>query len=206
MAAVRECGVCWYVYDPQAGDDVWQVPPGTAFDDLPAEWRCPRCDSGKERFLPVREEAPADPRPRTLEAVYREIHRTKMADVPILNPALAVEALDFAPFAGGLLGALVTPWSVNAVFFPPKGPPAPPMGRARALPVGVVTFLPQTLPGLGEVELLSLFSPALEFVDQAAAVAVARECLKLLLTPPEVEEQPAQSQPSRRELFGFLRP
>lgn len=204
MAAVRECGVCWYVYDPQAGDDVWQVPPGTAFDALPPEWRCPRCDSPKDRFLPPRDEV-KETRPATLEAVYRDIERTKMKDVPILNAALSVEAVDFQPFAGGLLGALVTPWSVNVVFFPPKGPPAPAMGRARALPAGVVTFLPQTLPGLGEVELLSLFSPALEFVDQAAAVACAKECLTLLLAPPK-EEQPVPSQPSRRELFGFLRP
>lgn len=48
-------------------------------------------------------------------------------------------------------------------------------------------------------------SPALEFVDQAAAVACAKECLTLLLAPPK-EEQPVQAQPSRRELFGFLRP
>ncbi len=46
-----ECGVCWTVYDPEAGDDVAQVPPGTAFEDLPDTWCCPHCDSPRERFL-----------------------------------------------------------------------------------------------------------------------------------------------------------
>ena len=48
-----ECGVCWHVYDPELGDDLWPVPSGTAFTDLPADWRCPVCDSAKERFLEV---------------------------------------------------------------------------------------------------------------------------------------------------------
>ena len=30
-----ECKVCWYVYDPAAGDPVWQVEPGTPFAALP---------------------------------------------------------------------------------------------------------------------------------------------------------------------------
>ena len=31
-----ECKICWWVYDPAEGDAVWQIPPGTAFADLPA--------------------------------------------------------------------------------------------------------------------------------------------------------------------------
>lgn len=54
----RECGVCWTVYDPAVGDPVWQVPPGTAFEDLPAHWSCPHCAAEKSRFLAVEGEAP----------------------------------------------------------------------------------------------------------------------------------------------------
>ena len=50
-----ECGVCWQVYDPAEGDDVWQVPPGTSFAALPDHWRCPRCDAPRERFLELPE-------------------------------------------------------------------------------------------------------------------------------------------------------
>lgn len=48
-----ECRICWYVYDPAAGDDVEQVPPGTAFLQLPSHWRCPQCDADPGSFLPV---------------------------------------------------------------------------------------------------------------------------------------------------------
>ncbi|MFX6645053.1 rubredoxin, partial [Acinetobacter baumannii] len=33
--AKLECKICWWVYDPQQGDPVWQIAPGTAFTDLP---------------------------------------------------------------------------------------------------------------------------------------------------------------------------
>ena len=49
-----ECKICWYVYDPELGDPVWQIPPGTAFADLPESWSCPECDSDKDGFLVIR--------------------------------------------------------------------------------------------------------------------------------------------------------
>lgn len=46
-----ECKVCWYVYDPVAGDPVWQVAPGTPFAALPAHWSCPNCSAEQAQFL-----------------------------------------------------------------------------------------------------------------------------------------------------------
>lgn len=46
-----ECKVCWYVYDPRLGDDVWQIPPGTSFATLPEHWSCPNCSTTKDQFL-----------------------------------------------------------------------------------------------------------------------------------------------------------
>lgn len=37
------CSICGYVYDPNEHD-------GVAFDDLPEDWKCPRCRQGKENF------------------------------------------------------------------------------------------------------------------------------------------------------------
>ena len=37
------CSVCGYVYDPAEHD-------GVAFEDLPNDWRCPRCKQPKEKF------------------------------------------------------------------------------------------------------------------------------------------------------------
>jgi len=48
-----ECKICWYVYDPENGDDYWQVPAGTAFADLPEHWTCPECDGKKEDFMVI---------------------------------------------------------------------------------------------------------------------------------------------------------
>jgi rubredoxin len=46
-----ECKICWTVYDPAVGDEVWQIPPGTPFADLPAHWTCPNCSAEKRDFL-----------------------------------------------------------------------------------------------------------------------------------------------------------
>ncbi len=37
------CSICGYVYDPAEHDDV-------AFEDLPDDWRCPRCKQPKSKF------------------------------------------------------------------------------------------------------------------------------------------------------------
>jgi rubredoxin len=50
-----ECRICWYLFDPAAGDPDQQVPPGTPFLELPDYWRCPQCDSEPGSFLPVEE-------------------------------------------------------------------------------------------------------------------------------------------------------
>lgn len=48
-----ECTACGYIYDPANGDSENGVEPGTAFDDLPADWVCPVCGAGKDVFEPV---------------------------------------------------------------------------------------------------------------------------------------------------------
>ncbi len=46
------CNVCGYVYDPAVGDPDGNIPAGTPFEDLPDDWTCPICGSGKEEFSP----------------------------------------------------------------------------------------------------------------------------------------------------------
>jgi len=45
-----ECNVCGYVYDPENGDPDNGIEPGTAFEDLPADWHCPLCGVEKKEF------------------------------------------------------------------------------------------------------------------------------------------------------------
>ena len=47
------CDICGYVYDPAVGDPDNGVEPGTAFEDLPADWVCPLCSVGKDDFSEV---------------------------------------------------------------------------------------------------------------------------------------------------------
>lgn len=204
MAGARECGVCWWAYEPEAGEPEQGVAPGTPFEALPDTWRCPRCDASKDRFVrPASETPPVDARVAALEEAARTLARTRMAGLPLNNPALRVEAVGFRPFGEGQLGALVTPWSINVVFFPAAGEArAPEQGRLRALPAGQYTFLPQALAGAPPFEQLSLFSPALEFTAQADAVTAASAALDALLTA-EAEPTPTTAAPSRRALFGL---
>lgn len=48
-----KCKKCGYIYDPQYGDNKAGIKPGTAFEDLPADWRCPRCNAPKSAFIKV---------------------------------------------------------------------------------------------------------------------------------------------------------
>ncbi len=47
------CAICSHVYDPAEGDPASNVPPGTAFADLPEDWYCPDCGATKADFEPM---------------------------------------------------------------------------------------------------------------------------------------------------------
>jgi flavin reductase (DIM6/NTAB) family NADH-FMN oxidoreductase RutF/rubredoxin len=55
MAAGKKfrCTVCGYIYNPEEGDPDNGIPPGTAFEALPADWVCPVCGVGKDQFEPA---------------------------------------------------------------------------------------------------------------------------------------------------------
>ncbi|WP_372773275.1 flavin reductase [Mangrovibacterium sp.] len=44
------CMICGFVYDPEKGDPSMGIPPGTPFDDLPDDYKCPICNAGKDYF------------------------------------------------------------------------------------------------------------------------------------------------------------
>lgn len=49
-----KCTICGYIYDPAAGDPDNGVKAGTAFEDIPNEWRCPLCGAMKKWFERVK--------------------------------------------------------------------------------------------------------------------------------------------------------
>jgi rubredoxin len=47
------CVICGWVYDEAAGLPDEGIAPGTRWADVPADWRCPLCDVGKDDFALV---------------------------------------------------------------------------------------------------------------------------------------------------------
>ncbi|WP_448380377.1 rubredoxin [Gloeomargarita sp.] len=48
-----ECRACGYIYEPEQGQPEKGIPPGTAFADLPVDWRCPVCGVKKAAFVNI---------------------------------------------------------------------------------------------------------------------------------------------------------
>lgn len=44
------CSVCSYTYDEEKGIPEAGIAPGTKWEDIPDDWRCPWCGAGKEAF------------------------------------------------------------------------------------------------------------------------------------------------------------
>lgn len=205
--AVLECGVCWWVYDPARGDEVWDIAPGTPFARLPARFRCPNCDADRSKFmllsdgkdttdvaLPSMEE-----RVTQLVAAYEKAEDAMMG-LPVHNSRLRIEALGFRPYQDGYAGVVVTPWCMNLAYLPadPNADVPGPLGSKRVLafPSGTYSFIAGRMEGVGTVETCSLFSPMDMFDDPDVAKATAEAAMEGLFAaekPPEV---------SRRRLFA----
>ena len=45
------CLICGYIYDEKTGAPADGIPPGTRWEDVPVNWRCPDCGARKDDFL-----------------------------------------------------------------------------------------------------------------------------------------------------------
>jgi [NiFe] hydrogenase assembly HybE family chaperone len=129
-----------------------------------------------------------------LEAAFGTIQRERMQGIPILNPALAVQAVGMREWQGQWLGALVTPWFISLVVLPGEGPWRGAGDRESvwyAFPSGHFEFIAGSEPGIGEYHACSLFSPVLEFADHETARETARVALEVLFDRSLLGEKPA---------------
>jgi len=131
--------------------------------------------------------APTADRPSpagALEAVFRTILRQQMRDVPMVNPALAVEALGFRPWGDHWLGILITPWFMNLWLMPRVTAKwqaiADGASRHYVFPAGVFEFIGARHPSLGDYQACSLFSPMFEFANAQGAHDTAVAALDAL--------------------------
>lgn len=120
-----------------------------------------------------------------LETEFSRIQHERMADVPMLNPALQVEAVGFMAWEGYCLGILITPWFMNLMLLSPEGDAWShlPSGTciSHRFPSGTYEFILGEEARIGRYLMCSLFSPVFEFQDQAAAVATAKAVMENLM-------------------------
>jgi len=45
-----KCTICGYMYKPERGDKINDIPANTSFDDLPEDYTCPMCGQPKVVF------------------------------------------------------------------------------------------------------------------------------------------------------------
>lgn len=119
-----------------------------------------------------------------LEGFFTRIWHTRMLGLPVLNPALRVEAVGFQPWEGGWLGVLITPWFMNLLWIPGEGETL--SGRTgdkvvRPLPAGQCEFTVCREEEFGDYSFCSLFSPMAGFSDQDSARTTAMAILEALL-------------------------
>jgi [NiFe] hydrogenase assembly HybE family chaperone len=132
-----------------------------------------------------------DPSAR-LEAAFRRVHAERMQGLAFVNPALAVDAVGFAPWEGRWLGVIVTPWSINLALLPYD--PAewrslePGAKREYRFPAGTYEFIGAHDDAIGEFQTCSLFSPALDFADQHTARLTAQCARAALLDRAHADE------------------
>ena len=119
-----------------------------------------------------------------LERAFGRVLQDQMQDVPVVNPALAVEAVGFRPWSGHWLGILVTPWFMNLVLMPRVSAQWQAIGeresRHYVFPAGVFEFIGARDAALGDYQACSLFSPMFEFADAEAARDTAVAALAAL--------------------------
>lgn len=148
-----------------------------------------------------------DERVQHLVDFYRRVQAERMQGIPILNPALAVEAVGFTaspPEDGAptvLEGVLITPWFMSLLRLPAavEGHGGR-VGRKRVLGFGQerFEFIGAHDEALGFHEACGLFSPMGQFRSQAQARETAEAVLAELRPAPVAAPEPV---PARRAFF-----
>ena len=120
-----------------------------------------------------------------LTAAFERIAATRMAGLPMNNPALKVAVVGFQPWAEDyLVGVLITPWAINLVVLGAGLRLGADSRRTWDFPSGSYEFMGGEEPECGAFQFCSLFSPAFEFAGQDEAVATGREIMTCLFLEP----------------------
>ncbi|MBE0586466.1 MAG: [NiFe]-hydrogenase assembly chaperone HybE [Hydrogenophaga sp.] len=158
-------------------------------------------------------------RVQALVDFYRHVQHERMQDIPLLNPALHVEAVGFEWAAGAeettepmAEGVLITPWFMSLLRLPSMNlPHGNRVGRKAVRDFGSerFEFIGAHDPALGYHEACALFSPMNGFTSQDLVRETTLASLALVRPEPETPvEAPvaAEPLPARRAFFMARRP
>ena len=141
-----------------------------------------------------------------LVGLFVTIWHERMQAVPLLNPALSVEAAGFRPWQGHWLGVLITPWFMNLVLLPDDRQRwvalAPGERRRVRFPAGEFVFQAADEAPVGAYQFCTLFAPMGGFADQSAARLTAHAALDGLMQSGlfhSVAASPAPDPPGLRQ-------
>jgi len=116
-----------------------------------------------------------------------EAAAARMRGLGFVNPALAVEAVAFAPWDGQWLGVMVTPWCMNLMLLPRDARAWHGLAvgdkQRYTFPAGEYEFIGANDVAIGPYQICSLFSPVLEFRDHETARLVASLARDALFDP-----------------------
>ena len=155
-----------------------------------------------------------DQRVSALVAHFVHVQTERMVGIPLLNPALHVEAVGFEWAAGTeetaepvAEGVLITPWFMSLLRLPSTNlPHGNRVGRKAVRDFGSerFDFIGAHDPAIGYHETCALFSPMNGFTSQGLARETALASLALVRPQPEPDAVPpvaAESLPPRRGFF-----
>ena len=150
------------------------------------------------------------PRVTTLVEHFEHIYLKHVRGLPIVNAALAVEAVGFREHEGHEIGALITPWFMNLVLLP-GGEDWADQGQGEsvsiALPGGALDFTLSRDDGLGTYLTAVLFRTVVDFPSQDIAREIATEVLARLFDEEAAKKASSSNAEtiSRRTLFTMIR-
>ncbi len=138
-----------------------------------------------------------------LADVFRGIHANEMAGLPLLNPKIDVETLEFQEFEGRTIGIVVSPWLMSLIMFPSEH-----LGddwsefeigdqHTHTFPCGDYKFLVNHFDGVGVCQGHAIHSPMSGFFSHKHAKIAARQFMRKLLTASDEDERLDESRLER---------
>lgn len=91
------CSVCSFTYDEAKGLPESHIPPGTKWEDLPEDWKCPWCGAGKDAFREKQETPAPDPAAKANAAAPSEKQEKKQ-----LHPQKELSAMELSVICSNL--------------------------------------------------------------------------------------------------------